>query len=203
MNPTQPCELCNHDHTHTTRLCATCQHNLHHHLTTAPTLMLTLAQQGIDYEHIDKHATGYITFTPADVNIISMLDSRSGITRVLTDWATLIREELNLTKETKTLKLQQLTNLHTKWLPWTTTSFDMVADYTAEIRGEWRKLDNAVNGKPKNITIGRCPTTLEDTKPCGATLSANPDTDTITCPTCQTQWTADKNWKLLGKTVNA
>lgn len=201
MTTTDPklhCELCDQPHPHTGRLCTPCQTNLKHHLTTAPTLMLTLAQQGIDYEHIDKHATGYITFTPADVNIISMLDSRSGLTRVLTDWATLIRQELNLTPQTHQLRLQQLTNQHTAWLPWITTTFDMAADYAAEIRGEWRKLDNAVNGKPKTIIVGRCP--VND---CGATLKANPDTDTITCPTCATEWTADKNWKLLGKSVTA
>lgn len=201
--PTEnPCQLCNRTHPDTTHLCHRCLDHLKHDLKATPDLLLDIATNGICYDYVDKHASGYITFTPADVNQISLLDPRSGITRVLRDWAHTVRTALNLTINPNNLTITELVNRHIGWLPWLATHSD-AAMYAQDVQTHVKQLRHARDGKPRRIPLGACPVINEDTNErCNNQLSADLTNDIIRCNKCRTSWTTTA-WQLLGRAISA
>lgn len=200
MNDTieNPCDFCGREHPDSTRLCHRCLKHLETDLRDTPQLLLEVAVNGITYDHIDKHASGYITFTPADVNQISLLDPRSGITRVLIAWARIVITGLGL-QPLPDHKVDTLTRRHLGWLPWIATHPD-AADYAHDVTHHTKQLRHAVNGHPRRIPLGGCPTVDEQATACTGLLTADPRTDLIRCPRCRTTWTMD-TWELLGRAI--
>ena len=192
------------DNTSHAMLCVNCEILLEGDLREATSLLLHVAQHGVAKDALAGYKSGYVTVTPIDVDQVSLLDPRSGITRTLRDWALLIADERDLTTNYATMKFAQMQNAHIGWIPWTVKHFDMAGDYLAEIHGELNKLRRAVHGKTHHVRVGHCPVINPDTgRECGKVLKADPDTDTIRCPKCRTEWKAEKNWRLLGASLTA
>ena len=73
-----------------------------------------------------------------------------------------------------------------------------------EINEIYKRINTALGFKNELMTIGTCPTLLDDGQLCGAKLQVNPTTLTsfgdIKCKACGTVWESNK-WRLLGKVL--
>lgn len=73
-----------------------------------------------------------------------------------------------------------------------------------EINDIYKRINVALGFRSELMTIGTCPTVLDDGQTCGAKLQVNPATLTsfgdIKCKMCGTTWESNK-WRLLGRVL--
>lgn len=74
-----------------------------------------------------------------------------------------------------------------------------------EINDIYKKINIALGYRSELMTIGTCPTLLDDGQVCGAKLQVNPATLTsfgdIVCKICGTKWESNQ-WRLLGRVLS-
>lgn len=73
-----------------------------------------------------------------------------------------------------------------------------------EINDIYKRINTALGFRSELMTIGTCPTVLDDGQTCGAKLQVNPATLTsfgdIKCKACGSAWESNK-WRLLGRAI--
>lgn len=99
-----------------------------------------------------------------------------------------------------TISCQYLT-AQADWIFDNYTDVDVLAK---EINDIYKKINIVLGYKSDLMTIGTCPTLLDDGQVCGAKLQVNPTTLTnfgdIKCKACGAVWESNK-WRLLGKVL--
>lgn len=179
-------------------LCPSCADTVRRHLTETIDLVVHLHTYGVTYDRGEKVAIASMTsHCPADTNLISLLDRRSGITHALATWADDIRDHLNLAPATYPEPVGVLIDLHLGWLPWVTQHHPAADEYAADIRHHHRQLHEACHGAPRRITLGRCPTIFDDDTACDTDLVVDPASAFIRCGNCRVVWPHEQ-WRRLG-----
>ena len=87
---------------------------------------------------------------------------------IMSAWATLIREELNLTEPAHPTLSSEAGTLITHW-DWIATQ-SWVGDFINEIMQAHRHLLDATNYEPRHVRVGTCTQALEEETPCGGSL---------------------------------
>lgn len=87
---------------------------------------------------------------------------------------------------------------------WIFDNYSNIDNLAKDINDIYKRINIALGIRSELMTIGTCPTLLEDNQPCGAKLQVNPTALTsfsdIVCRACGTKWESNK-WRLLGRVL--
>ena len=143
---------------------------------------------------------------PGDLEVMALLDRRTGVVAMLAAWASDVRETYGLVQPAKPEPLVELVRVLRAQLPRIVESHPAVDDFAREVRTTLRDLDAAVRGPlDRRVKLGGCPVVLPatDTAPahaCGHTLYANPISPVIHCRGCGSRWPRDE-WDWLAAMI--
>lgn len=135
---------------------------------------------------------------------LDVQDAIDGIEYVLAEWEDALREHLNWAPRVERGARGQRVQAGATWLRRTLPTL-LGAPFGDEagttILNVHAEAQAAVGMRPELLTIGRCPTLLDNGATCGRTLRADPqEGEAIRCRGCSRMWGRDE-WLWLGKTV--
>ncbi|KAB1146811.1 hypothetical protein F7R91_14635 [Streptomyces luteolifulvus] len=83
-------------------------------------------------------------------------------------------------------------------LLWACSSYESVGQDIADLRRLHAQCKALTEQKPKTgqVKIGLCPVQIDD-QPCGTQLTASTRSFKTTCPTCDTSWEGEQQWRVL------
>lgn len=151
---------------------------------------------------------------PGDLDVMALLDPRTGPYATLASWVLLVREERLQRPQTRPapdpdpgtnpVTFVALVAFLRAWWPRLAEDHPAADDFAREMRHERHRLDDAVRGqRTRAVDLGRCPVVLPatDTQPargCGAPLRHDPTQPVIRCRECGSSWPDDQWPRLAG-----
>lgn len=201
------CALC---HRKTERsLCANCWNYAVEKLQVFPKRYGELADELIPSSGKVSEKVGGSKEPPLPVRLETLYLRSGGISKPLMQHENLIRIEQRHTRIT--FRGQELNRIVitcqylTAQAEWIFENYVNADNLAKEINEINKRINSALGIRSELMTIGTCPSILDDGQPCGAKLQVNPTTLTsfgdIVCKICGTRWESNK-WRLLGKVLS-
>ena len=200
------CALCRR-HTETS-LCANCWNYAIEKLQVFPKKYEELEDELLPSRGRPSERVGGSKEPPLPVRLEVLYLRSNGISKPLMNHEAKIRIEQRHTRITfRGQELNRITvtcQYLTAQAEWIYDNYGDVDVLAKDINDIHKRINSALGFKNELITIGTCPTVLDDGQLCGAKLQINPTTLTsfgdIKCKDCGTVWESNR-WRLLGKVL--